>query len=52
MGTMTVTVKDETEERLRTFVWKKYRGKGRGKLGQTIDEAINDYLDHHESEVE
>ena len=52
MGTMTVTVKDETENRLRTFVWKKYRGKGRGKLGQTIDKAINDYLDRHESEVE
>ena len=52
MGTMTVTVKDETENRLRTFVWKKYRGKGRGKLGQTIDAAITEYLDRHESEVE
>ena len=52
MGTMTIRIKDETEDRLRAFLWKKYRGKGRGRVGQTIDEAITEYLDLHESEVE
>ena len=51
MGTITVSIKDETEDRLRTFLWKKYRGKGR-KMGETVDVAINEYLDLHESEVD
>jgi len=51
MGTITVTIKDETEERLREFLWKKYRGKGH-TMGSTIDQAINEFLNLHESEVE
>jgi len=52
MGTITVTIKDETEERLREFLWKKYRGKGRSRMGNMIDQAINEFLSLHESEVE
>ena len=51
MGYITIKIEDKTEDRLRTFLWKKYRGKGR-KMGQTIDEAINEYLDLHEPELE
>ena len=52
MGTMTVNIKDETENRLRTYVWNKYHGKGKGTLGKTIDAAVTEFLDRHESEVD
>ena len=52
MGVITVKIGDETEERLRTYLWKKHKGKGKGKMGETVDEAIIEYLDLHESEVE
>lgn len=52
MGVITVTIKDETEDRLREFLWKKYRGKGKGRMGNTVDEALTEFLDRHESEVE
>jgi len=51
MGTMTVSISDETEDRLREFLWKKYRGKGKGRIGHTVEEAIKEYLDLHESEA-
>ena len=52
MGTMTINIKDETENRLRTYVWNKYHGKGKGTLGKTIDEAITEFLDLHEPDLE
>jgi len=52
VGYITIKIEDKTEDRLRTFLWKKYRGKGKGRMGQIIDKAINEYLDLHESEVD
>ena len=51
VGRMTVMLSDDVEYRLRTFIFRKYRGKGR-RTSETIEEAIIEYLDLHESEVE
>jgi len=51
MGQITLTLSDDVENRLRTFVFKKYRGKGR-RLSETIERALIEYLDLHETEVE
>ena len=51
MGKITLVLSDKVENRLRTFVFRKYRGKGR-HMSETIEEALIEYLDLHESEVE
>jgi len=48
---ITIKIDDETDNRLREFLWKKYRGKGK-HVGETINDAIIEYLDLHEPEVE
>ncbi len=40
MGTMTINVSDETEQRFREKV-KATLGEGKGKLGQAVEEAMN-----------
>ena len=47
MGTMTITVGDETEKKFREFVRSKY-GTGKGKLGKAIDEALNKLISEDE----
>ncbi len=44
MGTMTINVKDETEERFRDAVNENF-GKGKGKLGRAVEEAFNKWLE-------
>jgi len=51
MGRITTVISDAVEKRLRTFIWKKYEGKGR-HVGEIIEKALIEYLDLHESEVE
>ena len=43
-------LEDAINDRLAEFLWKKYRAKGKRK-GETISQAITEYLDHHEKEV-
>ena len=51
MGKITTVISDEVETRLRTFLWKKYRGKGR-HMGKVVEQALTEFFDLHESEVE
>ena len=39
MGTITVNVSDEVEEKFREVVWTVY-GKGKGRLGKALEESI------------
>ena len=49
MGTITITIGDAVDDRLREFEWKKYKGKGKHK-GEIITQALTEYLDKHEEE--
>lgn len=44
MGTVTISIKDETEERFRAAVSENL-GEGKGKLGQAVEEALNKWLE-------
>lgn len=44
MGTITVNVKDDTEEEFRNTV-KDEKGTGKGKLGKAIDEALRKWVE-------
>lgn len=39
MGTVTITISDETEQQFRQMVKQKL-GEGKGKLGKAVDEAL------------
>ncbi len=43
MGTITISVSDETEQRFRQAVKVKL-GEGKGKLGKAINEALNKWV--------
>lgn len=52
MGAITIVISDEVEERLRIYLFKKYKGKGR-HMGEEVEKAIVEYLDlHEEAETE
>lgn len=50
MGVMTLKIDDAAETRMRNFVHKKYKGKGR-HLAEEVAQAMNEYLDRHEGEL-
>ena len=50
MGTITVNVRDETEENFRAAV-KENLGEGKGKLGRALDEAMSKWLKDKENEA-
>lgn len=43
MGTVTISIDDDTEARFRSYVYKEY-GKSKGVLGQAIKEAIDKWI--------
>ncbi len=44
MGTVTITLEDNTETNFRNYVYKEY-GKSKGVLGKAINEALNKWLE-------
>ncbi len=44
MGTITITVKDDVEERFRKTV-NETKGKGKGKLGSAASEAMQEWVE-------
>lgn len=50
MGKITTVIDDNVEDRLRAFIWRKFKGRGR-HIGEIIEEALTEYLDRHEDEV-
>lgn len=51
MGNITVKIDDQLEDRLREYIWNKYRGKGR-HMGAVIEGALTEFLDKQEQELE
>ena len=49
MGTMTISISDETEQRFRDTV-KARRGTGTGKLGKAVDEAISKWAEEKKTD--
>lgn len=49
MGTLTITIKDQTERTFRELVKSCY-GQGRGKLGSAVGEALNYWVQKKQSE--
>ncbi len=47
MGTMTINVSDETEQKFRETV-KAELGEGKGKLGKAVEESLNKWLSEAE----
>ena len=47
MGTITINISDQTEERFRATV-KERLGEGKGKLGKAVAEAINKWTEDDE----
>ncbi|HLD97033.1 MAG TPA: hypothetical protein VI934_01680 [Candidatus Nanoarchaeia archaeon] len=47
MGTMTINISDETEQKFREKV-KETLGEGKGKLGQAVEEAMNKWAEEDE----
>jgi len=47
MGTMTVNIRDETEQKFREFVRSRY-GTGKGKLGKAVDDSLNKWISETE----
>lgn len=47
MGTITVNVSTETENLFRTTVYKEF-GKGKGRLGKALDEAMKKWAEEKE----
>ncbi len=49
MGTMTINLSDDVEERFRASV-KRRLGDGKGKLGRAINEALNKWVSEDEEQ--
>lgn len=50
MGKSTVTLSDDVEDRLRLYIFKKWKGRGR-HFSEIIEKALVAFLDQHEHEV-
>ena len=48
MSDGSVKIDGATLKRLRTYLVKKYEGELYGKIGETVTEAVNEYLDRVE----
>jgi hypothetical protein len=46
MGQLLITLSNETEDRLRSFILKKYKGKRRGTISITVEDFIVRGLDN------
>lgn len=44
MGKITITISDEVERRLRTYVTSKYPEKPYGKLSEIVEESLVEFL--------
>lgn len=44
MGTVTITIDDNTEDRFRSYVFKE-RGRSKGVLGKAVNEALSKWLE-------
>ena len=49
MGTVTISISDETEKRFREAVKAKL-GEGKGKLGKAVEEAISKWVEEDEQQ--
>jgi predicted transcriptional regulator len=47
MAKITITLSDETEKKLRSYVTSKYPEKPFGKLSYVVEEALIEYLEKH-----
>lgn len=45
MAKITITLSDETEKKLRSYVTSKYPEKPFGKLSEVVEEALIEYLE-------
>ncbi len=50
MGTITISIEDETESRFRETV-KQVAGEGKGKLGKAVEEALASYVAQRNQEI-
>lgn len=49
MGTVTISIDDNTEDRFRSYIYKE-RGKSKGVLGKAVNEALNKWLEEKKQE--
>ena len=49
MGVLTISISDETEQRIREKV-KETLGEGKGKLGKAVEEALNNFVSEDEEQ--
>lgn len=50
MGRITVTLTDEIEKKLRSYVSLKYPERPFGKLNKVVEISVKEYLEKHENE--
>ena len=50
LGAITCVISKAVEDRLRTYIWHRYGGKGK-HVGEVIEAALTEFLDLHEGEV-
>jgi hypothetical protein len=50
MGKITVTLTDETEKTLRSFVTKKYPKQPQDKLSEIVETGVKEYLEKQKNE--
>ena len=50
MGTMTINISDETEQKFREKV-RETLGEGKGKLGRAVEETMNKWLEDKEDKA-
>ncbi len=50
MGKITITLTDETEKALRSFVSKKYPKEPLSKLGEIVENSLKEYLEKEKNE--
>ncbi|MBI2581037.1 hypothetical protein HYV85_04505 [Candidatus Woesearchaeota archaeon] len=50
MGTMTISISDETEQKFREKV-RETLGEGKGKLGRAVEESLRNWFENKEEEV-
>jgi hypothetical protein len=50
MGKITITLTDETEKTLRSFITKKYPKQPQDKLGEIVETSIKEYLEKQKNE--
>ncbi len=50
MGKITITLTNETEKKLRSFVTKKYAKESVGKLDEVVETSVKEYLEKQKNE--